>query len=202
MNKILIIDHDESFRTSLAATLTNQGFEVIQAGTGTQGVQMARTQSPNLILCDVDLQGLGGNLILYAVRRDPKLASLPFVLMSRFAVAEASPEGIQKGADAFLAKPFSPSALAITIGECLSAKEEHPDAAGPTSGEWAGNTDPCSRSGLLDSLRPVLEATRRISTAYQQLELTEIVALATQAHQAVSQLYRRIEHWLPVESGA
>ena len=58
MNKILVIDHDAASRATLAATLEQQGFEVLQAATGVQGVQTARTESPNLILCDVDLQGL------------------------------------------------------------------------------------------------------------------------------------------------
>src|ERR1044071_4102162 len=173
MNKILIIDHDESFRTSLAATLTNQGFEVIQAGTGTQGVQMARTESPNLILCDVDLEGLGGNLILYAVRRDPMLRPIPFVLMSRFAVAETSPQGIEKGADAFLAKPFSPAALATTIDECLGDGQEPPVAVEAPLCEPVAEADSCSRKGLLYSLKPVIEATRRISTACEHLQMQE-----------------------------
>src|SRR5437867_13452869 len=128
MNKILIIDHDEASRAALAVTLQQQGFEVLQADTGVQGVQLARAESPNLILCDVDLQGVGGSLILFAVRRDPHLASIPFVLMSRFAVSEASPQGLEKGADAFLAKPITPKALASTIDECLNKR---PDSAGP-----------------------------------------------------------------------
>lgn len=198
MNKILIIDHDPSFRATLAATLENQGFEVLQAGTGAQGIQMARSGSPNLILCDIDLQGLGGNLILYAVRRDPQLAAIPFVLMSRFAVSVASPQGIEKGADAFLAKPFTPTTLVTTIDECLCRREapETPVETAPNE-ELFREATACSRKSLLESLRPVVEATRRISTAYQQLELKEIVGLATQAHQAAAHLYQRIENWLP-----
>src|SRR5437762_13597093 len=107
MNKILIIDHDEASRAALAVTLQQQGFEVLQADTGVQGVQIARNESPNLILCDIELQGLGGNLILFAVRRDPQLAAIPFVLMSRYALSEASPQGIDHDADAFLAKPIT-----------------------------------------------------------------------------------------------
>src|SRR5947208_1755184 len=111
VNKILVIEDDESFRATLVATLEEQGFEVLQASTGAQGVQIARTEEPNLILCDVELQGVGGNLVLYAVRRDPKIASIPFVLMSGFAIMEVAPHASEKGADAFLAKPFSPTRL-------------------------------------------------------------------------------------------
>ena len=111
MNKILVIEDDQSFRATLVATLEEQGFEVLQASTGAQGVQIARTEEPNLILCDVELHGVGGNLVLYAVRRDPKIASIPFVLMSGFAILEVAPHASEKGADAFLAKPFTPTRL-------------------------------------------------------------------------------------------
>src|SRR6266496_310452 len=201
MSKILVIDHDAASRATLASTLEQQGFEVLQATTGVQGVQTPRTESPNLILCDVDLQGLGGNLILFAVRRDPQLGAIPFVLMSRFAVAEASPQGINKGADAFLAKPFSSAALTTTIDECLGVRLEQPAPVETLSFEPDAAEASCSRNGILDSLKPVIEATCRISTAYQHLQLPEIVTLATQAHQAASQLYHRIETWVPVESG-
>src|SRR5438094_8900804 len=103
VNKILVIEDDESFRATLVATLEEQGFEVLQASTGAQGVQIARTEEPNLILCDVELQGVGGNLVLYAVRHDPKIASIRFVLMSRFVLMEAAPHFREKAADAFLA---------------------------------------------------------------------------------------------------
>jgi len=197
MSKILVIDHDAASRATLASTLEQQGFEVLQAATGVQGVQTARTESPNLILCDVDLQGLGGNLILFAVRRDPQLASIPFVLMSRFALSEASPQGLEKGADAYLAKPITPRALVTTIDECLNRRLE---SGGQIESEPVGGHAParvCSRQGLLDSLHPVVEATGMIITAYHQLDEHQILDLATRAHQAAVNVYQEIEHRMP-----
>ena len=197
MSKILIIDHDAASRSTLATTLEQQGFEVLQADTGVQGVQIARNESPNLILCDIELQGLGGNLILFAVRRDPQLASIPFVLMSRYALSEASPQGINKGADAFLAKPITPTALASTIDVCLNKR---PEPVAELETQWSGQSPEAGARSwqvLLDSLQPVVDATRKISTAYHQLNGNEIVDLATQAHQAAWHLYQRIEKWMP-----
>src|SRR5947207_3041919 len=70
MSKILVIDDDAAFRGVLATMLEKQGLEVLQAASGAEGVQLARTDTPSLILCDVELGGVGGNLVLYAVRRD------------------------------------------------------------------------------------------------------------------------------------
>src|ERR1044071_7304572 len=116
MSKILVIDDDDAFRATLARMLVSQGLEVNQAATGAEGVQLARTERPDLILCDVELGGVGGNLVLYAVRRDPQLAALPFILMSGFGVSgDTTLPGMERGADAFLSKPFTPGKLAPTI---------------------------------------------------------------------------------------
>ena len=203
VNKILVIEDDESFRATLVATLEEQGFEVLQASTGAQGVQIARTEEPNLILCDVELQGVGGNLVLYAVRRDPKIASIPFVLMSGFAIMEVAPHASEKGADAFLAKPFSPTRLATTIDECLGRRQTPDDPVRTESTEPQAATRSGSLGGLLRPLKQILEATGLITTDYSRLELKEIVGLATQAHQTASSVYQEIETWLPAaETGA
>jgi DNA-binding response OmpR family regulator len=197
MNKILVIEDDEGFRATLVATLEEQGFEVLQASTGAQGVQIARAEEPNLILCDVELQGVGGNLVLYAVRRDPKLASIPFVLMSGFTVLETVPQAREQGADAFLAKPFTPVRLATTIDECLGRRRNSDDQVRNNSSESTAPTKSGSLGGLLRPLKQILEATGLITTSYSRLELKEIVGLATQAHQAASSVYQEIETWLP-----
>jgi len=198
MGKILVIDDDEAFRTTLATMLEKQGFEVLQAATGGQGVQLARTDFPNLILCDVELGGVGGNLVLYAVRRDPQLASIPFVLMSGFAISEDTPSGIKKGADGFLVKPFSQMKLTATIFECMNKGQATGEEVSPRAKFSAGNTE-CSRTEVLDSLKRLVEATGIISTAYERLDSSEIAGLATEAHQAASHLYQTVDNWLPAQ---
>src|SRR6266498_3035036 len=114
MPKILVIDDEEAFRGSLITILEKSGFDVLEASSGAVGVQLARTHLPDLILCDVNMGGVGGNLTLYALRRDPQIASIPFVLMSGFSSSGATPAGIERGADGFLAKPFSIEKLVST----------------------------------------------------------------------------------------
>src|ERR1041384_3932877 len=100
--KVLVIDNDEAFRVNLTTTLVTQGFEVLQADTGSMGVQLARVELPDLILCEVDLGRVGGDLVLYAVRRDPKLAAISFIMMSRFGLKELTQPGTGRGPDSFL----------------------------------------------------------------------------------------------------
>src|SRR6266566_8450226 len=126
MPKILVSDDEEAFRRSLITILEKKGFEVLQAPSGAIGVQLARTHVPDLILCDVQMGGVGGNLTLYALRRDPQIAAIPFILMSGYMSSGDTPPGIQRGADGFLTKPFSPEKLVATIQRCLSKPEPAP----------------------------------------------------------------------------
>src|SRR5882762_8569381 len=102
MPKILVIDEDDSFRATLIAMLEKRAFEVFQAPGGAKGVQLAREFQPDVILCDVLMEGADGRLTLYALRRDPQVASIPFVLMSANALSGEALPGSGRGADGFL----------------------------------------------------------------------------------------------------
>jgi len=195
MSTILVIDDDETFRNVLAKTLEKQGLEVMQAATGAQGVQLARTDAPDLILCDVELGGVGGNLVLYAVRRDPQLAHIPFVLMSGHGLGgDIALPGTERGADGFLAKPFSPAKLTATIDACLIRKQEKPAKADWVTGGFRAEAGGDSTTGLLQPLKRVLELTRLLGTRPQ--EPKAIMELAGQVHHAAAGLLRRIENCL------
>jgi two-component system sensor histidine kinase/response regulator len=191
MSKILVIDDDATCRSQTASMLENEGYEVMQADTGAHGVQMARAEQPRLILCDVELVGVGGGLVLYAVRRDPQLAATPFVLMSG-----CSPNGegnLQESADGFLSKPFTAAKLTSLVEECLSRPARPPAQANVGSSVPDGQAGRASAEDVDFSLRRILEATRHICTAHEQLALQEIVGLAAEAHQAATRLGQILE---------
>ena len=191
MPKILVIDDEEAFRGSLIAILEKKGFEVLQAPGGALGVQLARTHVPDLILCDVNMGGVGGNLTLYALRRDPQIASIPFILMSGYVSSGDAPPGIDRGADDFLTKPFSIEKLLSTIQRCLSTPESTRVVAKQSSGGSQDMAGLESSSGLLETVSRILDITRLIGNTVQ---LKETIELAGQAHEAASLLRRRIEN--------
>src|SRR5437867_3361868 len=195
MNKVLIIDDDKAFRDVLTTMLQKQGLDVVQAATGAEGVQLARTGRPNLILCDVELGGVGGQLVLYAVRRDPQLASIPFILMSGHGMGgEIAMPGMQRGADGFLSKPIAPGKLAATLDACLNKALPVQVRAEWQAGEerLEGGTD--TLPGLLEPVQRILEITRLLSAGPQ--EPKAVMDMASQAHLAAARLHRRIENCL------
>lgn len=197
MSKILVIDDDDAFRATLARMLQSQGLEVNQAATGAEGVQLARTERPDLILCDVELGGVGGNLVLYAVRRDPQLAALPFILMSGFGgSSDTTLPGMERGADAFLSKPFTPGKLATTIDGCLRKWQEPAAKPGTALSDLAAASGADAGPGLLPPLDRILEITRLLGGPGGTLEPKAIMDMAGQAHAAAMRLRRRIENCL------
>jgi len=194
MSKILVIDDDHAFRKALAVMLERQGREVVQAATGAEGVRLARTDMPNLILCDVELGGVSGNLVLYAVRRDPQLASIPFVLMSGYGLGgETAVPGMKRGADAYLSKPFTPGALSSTIDACLRKWQSQTEAQALARSNELPAAGPSA--GLLQPVERILQITQLLS-APGQLESKEIIGMVDQAHQEAAALFRRMQNCL------
>ena len=115
MAKILIIDDNLSVRELMSTVLTKKGYEVVQAGNGADGVQLAQSQLPQLIISDVNMSHGDGYAILALLRNDPATASIPFILMTGHANETGMKRGIQEGASDYLAKPFTMQELVATV---------------------------------------------------------------------------------------
>jgi signal transduction histidine kinase len=196
MPKILVIDDEEAFRGALIAILEKRGFEVLEAPSGSIGVQLARAHLPDLILCDVNMGGVGGNLTLYALRRDPQIASIPFVLMSGLSSSGCAPPGMERGADGFLAKPFSTENLVSTIEDCLLKAARTSDEPQDSSSASSVIANVDTSSGLLEIVSRILHISRLIGNTSRPLQPNEMIDLADKSHQAAEHLHRRLEHCL------
>jgi signal transduction histidine kinase len=107
MSKILIIDDEGWLREMIRLALTQRGYEVIEAAGSQDGVEIARQELPDLILCDVNMDKAGaGYNALTKLREDPATATIPFILMTGLADAAGMRYGMALGADDYLPKPF------------------------------------------------------------------------------------------------
>jgi len=80
--KILIVDDSHFIRLSNARTLAQAGYEVISAADGEQGLRLAREHKPDLVILDLILPKLPGQLVLRALRSHPETASIPVMILS------------------------------------------------------------------------------------------------------------------------
>lgn len=121
--KILIIDDDELICEMIASSLQLEGFETICALDGHEGIEAARKHSPDLIICDVMMPNLDGFATLRRVRQDPATATTPFIFLTGQTTKSDMRQGMELGADDFLAKPVMVSELIAAIRTRLQKKQ-------------------------------------------------------------------------------
>src|SRR5712672_4593594 len=115
MKKILVIDDEEWLREMVHLALTQKGYDVIEAANGAIGIEVARKELPDLILCDVNMDKVDGYLTLSSMRSEPVTASIPFILMTGLADNAGMRHGMELGADDYLPKPFTIEALYAAV---------------------------------------------------------------------------------------
>ena len=115
--RILLVEDHEDNRRIVRDLLTPQGYEVIEAVTGEDGVAMAGTHRPDLILMDIQLPGLDGYEATRRIKADPALRAIPIVVVTSYALSGDDVKAREAGCDAYVAKPFSPRALLAKIRE-------------------------------------------------------------------------------------
>ena len=110
--KILIVEDEETMVTSLRALLSREGYQVVAARDGLEGVEAARTTRPDLILLDLALPGLDG---LEVCRRVRLFSTAPVIMLTARASEGDKVTGLDLGADDYVTKPFSPKELIARV---------------------------------------------------------------------------------------
>ncbi|NET40358.1 MAG: response regulator [Cyanothece sp. SIO1E1] len=111
MHNILVIDDEVSVRMPLSDLLKFEGFEVLEAADGKTGVKLAMEESPDLIICDVMMPGMGGFEVLEALRSYSTMALTPFIFLTARISPADTERGLNLGADDYVCKPFDPQQL-------------------------------------------------------------------------------------------
>ena len=112
--RILVADDNADMR-ALVIRLLGDEFDVIAVADGEQALDAVRAQVPELVLSDVMMPRLDGFGLVAALRADPQTQTVPVILLSARAGAEASTEGISAGADDYLIKPFAARELLARV---------------------------------------------------------------------------------------
>src|ERR1043166_3304581 len=115
MNKILVIEDEPEMRRNITALLRYKEYEPIAAENGHRGMEMARREKPDLILCDVMMPELDGYGVLRTLQADTKLALIPFIFLTAKGEKDDRRSGMNLGADDYLTKPVANSELVQAI---------------------------------------------------------------------------------------
>jgi CheY-like chemotaxis protein len=122
MAKILLVEDNEMNRDMLSRRLTRRGYEVTLAVDGEQGVAMARSEAPALILMDMSLPGLDGWEATRQIKGTPETRSIPVVALTAHAMAGDREKALAAGCDDFDTKPVDLERLLGKIEALLKGK--------------------------------------------------------------------------------
>jgi len=125
--KVLVVDDDVVARMMLMHLVDSCGqYELVEAEDGEDAWrQLAAGLRPGIVFCDLRMPLLGGMELLQRVRRDPALASLPFVLVSAASDGDTLAEAGRLGADGYIVKPFAAGQVRAQLTR-LAHADEHP----------------------------------------------------------------------------
>jgi signal transduction histidine kinase len=120
MSKILIIEDEENLRFTLGERLRLEGYEVELAEDGEIGLEKARKNPPDLVLCDIMMPKMDGYKVVELLRQEEHLADLPVIMLTALNQPQQLREGMNVGADDFLVKPVNKEDLLKSITTRLS----------------------------------------------------------------------------------
>jgi len=123
MAKILLVEDNEMNRDMLSRRLTRNGFEVVIAVNGQEGVDLALAEKPDLILMDMSLPILDGWEATRQVKAHPATASIPVIALTAHAMAQDKADALAAGCDDFDTKPVELPRLMSKINALLGIAE-------------------------------------------------------------------------------
>ncbi|MBW4634215.1 MAG: response regulator [Iphinoe sp. HA4291-MV1] len=148
---ILHIDDNETNRYVVARVLRNAGFAVVEASTGEEGLSAIAQTQPDLVILDVKLPDINGFEVCHQIKSNPATAHLPVLhLSAHFIKSQDKAQGLNGGADAFLAQPVESIELIATVNALLRMRRAE-ESALARSREWQTTFDSIRDGvGLLD----------------------------------------------------
>ena len=120
--KILIVEDDPSVLRATSYILEKEGYEVLTAQNGLEGLRKAKQDNPDLLILDVMLPGIDGFEICHSLRAESQTAQLPILMFSAKGQEADKATGLKVGADEYLTKPVDRSVLISKVEALLAAK--------------------------------------------------------------------------------
>lgn len=124
--RVLVVDDEEDILELVRYNLAKEGFRLRCVATGEDALATARAELPDLIVLDLMLPGLDGLEVCRILKRDPKTAHVPIVMLTAKGEEADVVAGLELGADDYVTKPFSPRVLLARIKAVLRRKTAQP----------------------------------------------------------------------------
>ncbi|MEM7249762.1 MAG: response regulator [Acidobacteriota bacterium] len=121
--KILTMDDEDDIRLLVGSVLEGRGWQVVQAASAEEGLQLVESELPDLIISDVNMGAMNGFEFLEKLREHPELGATPVVFLTSMAAHEDLLRGLRLGCDDYLTKPFNVDELEERVAAAVRRLE-------------------------------------------------------------------------------
>jgi signal transduction histidine kinase len=196
MKKILVVEDAQSLRKDILEMLGFEGYDAFGAENGLVGVEKARRETPDLIICDIMMPGLDGFGVLEELRREPATAAIPFVFLTARTDRVDIRQGMGLGADDYLTKPFTASELLATVHARLDKREMIEKMSDQRMDDLRGNIILALPHELRTPLNVILGFSDLLISDAAVMDAARIADMARHINSSALRLFRLIENFL------
>ena len=133
VHQILVVDDEEDLLELVRYKLSKEGYRVQCVGTGEDALKAVRKQPPDLVVLDWMLPAVDGLEVCRRIKADPKTRDIPVIMLTAKGEESDVVAGLERGADDYISKPFSPRVLAARVKALLRRKDAEADAVQETT---------------------------------------------------------------------
>jgi signal transduction histidine kinase/ligand-binding sensor domain-containing protein/DNA-binding response OmpR family regulator len=194
--KILVVDDEDEMRDFLQQEL-KETYKALTARNGNEALQIALSQMPHLIIADVMMPGMDGFTLVKKLKSNTNTSHIPIILLSSRAEREDRMEGLDKGADAYLAKPFHMEELSLLISNLINTRRI-------LQGKFSGAQDGQQKMKPLDIQSPdeiLMERIMNIISRNLSNQQLNVGMLAGEVGLSRSQLHRKLKELTGISTG-
>jgi two-component system, sensor histidine kinase and response regulator len=196
MKKVLVIDDSPEIRMIIEETLGMFGFATLSAEDGERGVDLARTELPDLIICDVQMPKMNGFETFAKLRENEATAAIPFMFLSGAVDRPQVRRGMEMGADDYLTKPFTPSELLAAVNARLEKKAEIERQSEKKLDELRGKMTLALPHELRTPLNGIMGLASILIDDHTTAKPDEVKETAEHIYTSALRLHRLIENFL------
>ena len=196
MMKLLVIEDELPLLAEIQTMLEFEGFDVVCASNGEEGVKEALKETPDLIICDVMMPILDGYGVITELRRHPATAITPFIFLTAKSSREDTRLGMDLGADDYLTKPFSSGDLVNAIKSRLERQDNHRKVYMRDINNLREHLTTALPHELRTPLTTIMGYAEFLVNDYQNVLTGEALDMILKIHKAGGRLHRLIDKYL------
>ena len=194
--KILVVEDEQALRNDIAAFLTYEGFEVLEAENGLSGINQARTYLPDLIVCDIMMPEVNGFEMLTALQKESQTAGIPFIFVTARTDKADRRRGMDQGAYDYITKPFSVEELLRSVKARLDTIDNVKHIIDDTIPDEQENITLSLPDNLRTPLTSLLSYSELLRDKADHLDRGQIADLGQCVHSTAESLSQMIENYL------